>query len=344
METEFYNNMKMKIIFILTILFNFAKTLTMKRICKNLAVFAAATLFSSVVFAKPLNIVTTIFPSYDWAKNVALGTDAKITMLLGNGADMHSFQPSVKDIAKISSSDVFIFVGGESDEWALDAIRMARNKNLLVVNFMEVLKNETLQEELKEGMQAEEEEIEKEDDEDIEYDEHVWLSLRKAQKLVSAICDAFSAANPENAAVYKTNTGKYNASLKTLDEEFVKAMKDAKNKTLVFGDRFPFRYFVEDYGLDYYAAFVGCSAETEASFNTIIFLAKKMDSLALKNIFVIDKSDQKIAKTIVRNSKSKNAGILMLDSLQSTSLEDAQKGASYISIMRKNLVELKKAL
>ena len=337
-----------------------------------------------------IQIVTTIFPEYDWVKNV-LGdnpADAEVTMLLDKGVDLHSFQPTAEDILKISTADMFIYVGGESDEWVDDVLKEAVNKDMVVINLLESLGDSVKEEEVVEGMQ--EEEHDHHDDEDdhdhdgesthdehpgeeslnhgteeehheeheaegeheghhheegeTEYDEHVWLSLRNAEVLTEKISEGIQSLDPANAETYRKNTEMYVDKLKKLDEEYRKTVEEASVKTLLFGDRFPFRYLVDDYGLSYYAAFVGCSAETEASFETISFLSGKVDELSLPAVLTIEGPDHRIAETIVQNTKDKNSKILTMDSMQATTGEDAENGTSYLSIMESNLSVLKEAL
>lgn len=466
-----------------------------------------------------LKVVTTIFPEYDWVKEIAGDeiSNIDLTMLLDNGVDLHSYQPTSEDIMKISDCDLFVYVGGESDSWVDDALKNATNKDMQVINLLDVLKDSIKTEESMPGMQAEEghnhgyahfedsdvqdrtlsdwdgdwqsvypylqdgvldevmekkaesgektaeeykeyyengyktdvsqitidaenntmcfvkngvaskatyeykgyqiydyesgsrgvryffeatsgdadapkyvqfsdhgiapgkaehfhiyagndgfdalsEEMEnwptyypadmsgKEIAEDMleheekEYDEHVWLSLKNAQTLCKAIAEALETADPEHKDVYAANVDSYLEKLSSLDGQYQDAVANASQKTLLFGDRFPFRYMVDDYGLKYYAAFAGCSAESEASFETISFLAKKVDELGLKNIMTIENSDQKIAKTIRDNTKDKNQEILSLDSMQSTTSEDVKNGTTYLSVMESNLDVLKKAM
>ena len=466
-----------------------------------------------------LKVVTTIFPEYDWVKEIAGDeiSNIDLTMLLDNGVDLHSYQPTSEDILKISDCDLFVYVGGESDSWVDDALKNATNKDMQVINLLDVLKDSIKTEESMPGMQAEEghnhgyahfedsdvqdrtlsdwdgdwqsvypylqdgvldevmekkaesgektaeeykeyyengyktdvsqitidaenntmcfvkngvaskatyeykgyqiydyesgsrgvryffeatsgdadapkyvqfsdhgiapgkaehfhiyagndgfdalsEEMEnwptyypadmsgKEIAEDMleheekEYDEHVWLSLKNAQTLCKAIAEALETADPEHKDVYAANVDSYLEKLSSLDGQYQDAVANASQKTLLFGDRFPFRYMVDDYGLKYYAAFAGCSAESEASFETISFLAKKVDELGLKNIMTIENSDQKIAKTIRDNTKDKNQEILSLDSMQSTTSEDVKNGTTYLSVMESNLDVLKKAM
>ena len=466
-----------------------------------------------------LKVVTTIFPEYDWVKEIAGDeiSNIDLTMLLDNGVDLHSYQPTSEDILKISDCDLFVYVGGESDSWVDDALKNATNKDMQVINLLDVLKDSIKTEESMPGMQAEEghnhgyahfedsdvqdrtlsdwdgdwqsvypylqdgvldEVIEKKaesgektaeeykeyyengyktdvsqitidaenntmcfvkngvaskatyeykgyqiydyesgsrgvryffeatsgdadapkyvqfsdhgiapgkaehfhiyagndgfdalseemenwptyypadmsgkeiaedmlEHEEKEYDEHVWLSLKNAQTLCKAIAEALETADPEHKDVYAANVDSYLEKLSSLDGQYQDAVANASQKTLLFGDRFPFRYMVDDYGLKYYAAFAGCSAESEASFETISFLAKKVDELGLKNIMTIENSDQKIAKTIRDNTKDKNQEILSLDSMQSTTSEDVKNGTTYLSVMESNLDVLKKAM
>lgn len=309
-----------------------------------------------------LKIVTTIFPQYDWVMNI-LGnnpSNAEVTMLLDKGVDLHSFQPSADDILKISNCDIFIYVGGESDAWVEKTLQQAKNEDMLVINLMEVLGNSVKEEEMVEGMQEEDhdhahadgeeqhgEEHEHEHEhegEEAEYDEHIWLSLRNASLLAEKISKAIQALDSKNVDIYKKNSEAYIERLNALDAEYKAVVSGAGVSTLLFGDRFPFRYLTDDYGLSYYAAFVGCSAETEADFETISFLAKKMDELSLHSIMTIEGSDHRIAETIIKNTKSKDQKILTLDSMQSITAKDVQSGASYLSIMEKNLSVLKDAL
>ncbi len=275
-----------------------------------------------------IKVVTTIFPEYDWVRQIA-GEEADqmdITMLLDNGVDLHSYQPTAEDIMKVSDCDLFVYVGGESDAWVDDALKQAKNKDMQVVNLLDVLGNSVKEEE------------------EPEYDEHVWLSVKNAEVLSKAIADALEKADPDHKDIYQENASAYSEKLKDLDVKYQEVVDGASQKTLLFGDRFPFRYLVDDYGLSYYAAFVGCSAESEASFDTISFLANKVDELGLKDIMAIENSNQKIAKTIIENTKEKNQKILTLDTMQSTTSDDVKNGTTYLSVMEKNLEVLKEAL
>ena len=292
-----------------------------------------------------LSIVTTIFPEYDWVRQI-LGENqdnVDLTMLLDKGVDLHSYQPSADDMVKVSKCDLFIYIGGESDTWGDDALKSAQNKNMKVINLLDVLGNSVKEEEQVEGMQAEEEEEEGEE-EGPEYDEHVWLSLKNAKILCSSIADALCEIDSKNADVYKKNLNEYTKNLDALDKEYQQAVNGAKYDTLVFGDRFPFRYMVDDYSLKYYAAFVGCSAETEASFETIKFLANKVDELGVTTVLTIEDPKHKIAQTVVENTKEKNQKILALNSMQSVTSDDVKNGETYLNVMQSNLDVLKQAL
>lgn len=289
-----------------------------------------------------LNIVTTIFPAYDWVREI-LGDEtdrAEITMLLDSGVDLHSYQPTVDDIVKISDCDLFLYVGGESDGWVDDALKNAPNKERKVIRLLDVLGDSAKAEETVAGMQEEEQDHE----EEAEYDEHIWLSLKNAQVLVAAISEALQESDPARKDTYAANAAAYAEKLSALDGEYRAAVDSGKYKTLLFGDRFPFRYLADDYGLDYYAAFPGCSAETEASFETVSFLAGKMDALGLPCVLTIEGTQHKIAETVVQNTAQKNQQILTMDSMQAVTANDAASGVSYLSIMEKNLSVLKKAL
>lgn len=293
--------------------------------------------------SKKLKIVTTIFPEYDWVRNIVgeKENNIELTMLIDNGVDLHSYQPSTDDIVKISKCDIFIYVGGESDEWVDDALKQSSNKDMTVIDLLDVLGDRVKEEEHKEGMQHEEED---EEEEEKETDEHVWLSLKNASALCEHICDKICDKDEANKDTYLANTKSYIQKLDKLDMQYKDAADNAKSKTLVFADRFPFRYMVDDYGLDYCAAFAGCSAECEASFETVIFLAKKVDELGLKNIFQIEGSKSNIAKTVKDNTKSKDQNIVTLDSLQSVTKKDVDGGVTYLGEMEKNLSVLRDAL
>ncbi len=322
-----------------------------------------------------ISIVCTTFPQYDWVKNI-LGEEAErfyVTLLLDNGVDMHSYQPAVKDIATAGSSDLFIYVGGESDTWVEDALKEAKNKDLKAINLMETLDNFVKEEEVVEGMQEERESLghsheksskEKQEqtqkeshensqeingqkeaaDEEPEYDEHIWLSIRNAEIMVKNIEKAIEQLDSDNAKVYQTNAENYIKKLDTLDKQYANTIQNAKYKAILFGDRFPFRYMADDYDLKYYAAFAGCSAETMAGFETVTFLAKKADELRLPVILTIENSDGRIAEAVKSNTTKKNQKILAMNSLQSVTKEQIADGITYLQVMQENLSVLSEAL
>ena len=469
-----------------------------------------------------LSVVTTIFPEYDWVKEI-LGDKAgstDLTMLLSSGVDLHSYQPTADDIVKISDCDLFVYVGGESDGWVESVLKNADNKNVKVINLLNVLGDSVKTEETVEGMQetehahdhskevstfedhevqdrslsdwagswqsaypfaldgtlddafaamAEEGEMTADEyktyyqngyktditnigiegdhiaftyedgkkvgsdykyigyyiqnwstgtkaamyrfeavdrtsgapiyiefndhmiesaapehfhirmsnesfdaivdpekswptffpadmtgedlcehmeghDHEEEADEHVWLSLKNAKTLVDAISNALQELDPDNKDAYAANAAAYIEKLSALDGAYQSAVDGAARKTVLFGDRFPFRYLVDDYGLRYYAAFAGCSAESEASFETVSFLAKKVDELKLPCVLTIEGKSHKIAETIVENTAEKNQKILTMDSMQSMTSEDVANGTTYLSVMEQNLSMLKEAL
>lgn len=279
-----------------------------------------------------LSIVCTAFPQYDFVKNI-LGTSDGITLLIDDGGDLHSFEPTAQDIITISSADMFIYVGGTSDKWVDGVLASANNPNLKTVALMELV--DTYDEEYVAGMEHHS------DGEHATKDEHVWLSLGNAGVMVQKICDTICEIDPDNAAKYRNNAGKYIADTITLDMEYRLALNDAKRNVLLFADRFPFRYLTEAYSLEYYAAFAGCSSESEASFQTMAFLIDKTKELSLPVVLTIDGSDGSIAKTVCEATGAKTAE---LDSCQSVSMTDIENGTTYLGIMRSNLEVLREAL
>ncbi len=294
-----------------------------------------------------LKIVCTIFPAYDWVKQI-LGDEAdgaELTLLMKNGTDMHSYQPTVWDMTKIAKADLFIYVGGESDFWVGDALENTKNPERKELNLMELLENSVKEEEHVDGMKKSRGHEEHEEKEEApEYDEHVWLSLRNAENVCSRITDLLCELDDIHAAVYEENSVAYQTKLHALDEAYCETAASVSRPVLLFGDRFPFRYLTDDYDLTYYAAFAGCSAETEASFYTIAYLAEKADELSLPTVLTIDGSDQSVANTIAGSTKIRSQKVLMLDSMQSVSERDIKSGETYLAIMERNLSVLKEAL
>lgn len=304
--------------------------------CAAAAILAAFMLISvgcgapNVKRSGKINVLCTVFPLYDWARNIA-GNTAEVSLLNENGADMHSYQPTAADIVRLHSCDILIYTGGESEKWVAEVIKQSSNENLKALNLIELLGDKAVTER--------EEGTERRENGD-ETDEHIWLSLKNAEILTDKIAAALGGADNKIKDIYKTNAAKYAERLAALDKEYTEALKNARHKTLIFADRFPFRYLTEDYGLDYYAAFPGCSAETEASFETVIFLAKKADENG-DCIFITETSNGDIARAVNRNMAKKNKKILTLDSMQSVNKKDIKNGMTYISVMQKNLETLK---
>lgn len=326
-------------------------------------------------------VVTNIFPAYDWIKNITEGTDVEVVNLTDNGTSLHNYEPSASDIEEITSANLFLYVGGESDEWAPDAAKNAANTKSM--SMLEILGDAVKEEEVKEGMEHDHDHEHGDDDHDhedadhdhddhdhdhdhedadhdhddhdhddhdhehhhdhdeVEYDEHVWLSLKNAKAISKAVADALAEIDAKNADKFQANFEAYAAKLDALQEEFDAARKAAKVDTILVADRFPFRYLVNDLDLDYYAAFVGCSAESEASFDTITFLAQKLDELGLKHIIKLMGSDGKIADTVKNASKAKDQEIIEMTSMENASSND---GTSYLDYMQMNLDALKKAI
>ncbi|MEL7648364.1 MAG: metal ABC transporter substrate-binding protein [Sedimentibacter sp.] len=321
-----------------------SKILNLAAVVALSAVFLCACAFEgNTKTVKTLNIVCTSFPQYDFTRQIIGDNLAgiEVAYLAESGVDMHNFQASADDIIKVNSSDLFIYTGGESEAWVEDLVKQSGEGKLNYLALVDVV--EMKEEEIVEGMENEEEE-EGEEEEGLEFDEHVWLSLRNAEIIVKAICSELCDIDPENSGYYSKNADVYVEKLKSLDNEYIKMIENAKRKTILVADRFPFRYMADDYGLDYYAAFVGCSAETEASFETIAYLAEKTDELKLPVVLIIDGSDGSIAKTVIENSSKRNASVMTLNSLQSVSRKEIDAGMTYMDVMAANLQVMKEAL
>ena len=305
---------------------------------------------------KPL-VIATIFPQYDFLRQIC-GDRADVRMLIRPGSESHNYDPSPSDIITVSHAALFVYAGGDSDAWVQKLLQSDELSDVTAVALTDLVP--TVSEEITEGMQhshshAEDEEHHDDDHDhddhghddhghELEYDEHVWLSLRNTQVFCDAISEALQAADPENAKLYQENTTAYKEKLAALDREYQAAVDQSESKTLLFADRFPFRYLTDDYNLTYYAAFTGCSAETDASFETITFLAGKLDELKLPVVFTIENSDGKVAKAVVENTNTRDQKILTLNSMQSVTSDEINAGTTYLSIMKENLKTLKEAL
>lgn len=287
-----------------------------------------------------LQIVCTVFPYYDWVRNLTEGVeDADITLLLDSGTDLHSYQPAAKDIVTISSADLFIYTDGASDKWVTDVLSSSQNDSTVILPMMTNLPEESLF--CVEAI-GEEEHSHGDEEHNHESDEHIWLSLKNAMKLCENIKNVLCDIDSENAEIYKANFIKYHSELQKLDEAYSRTLSSCLKNTVVFADRFPFIYLINDYGLSYHAAFSGCSAESEASFETVKRLADEIDTLGLTHILITETSDGSVAKTVKDSTKEKNQEILVLNALQSVTKENLAD--SYIEVMTENLAILKEAL
>ena len=322
----------------------------MKKISKILLFFVAI-VFSIVCLAgcnknkddeNKLTIVTTNFPSYDFARAVVKDNkDVELKMLLKPGAESHDFEPTPQDITDIKNSDLFIYTGGESDEWISDILDDIDTDKTKVIKMMDLV--DVKEEEIVEGMEDEEHEEEEEhhDEEEVEYDEHVWTSPVNAIKIVNALRDEVVSIDNDNKKVYEDSAKEYTDKLEKIDNEFKDIVKNAKRKEIIFGDRFPLRYFVDEYNLKYYAAFPGCSAQTEASAKTISYLVDKVKEDKIPVVFHIELSNGKIAEAI---SKETGAKVLEFNTAHNISQKDFDAGVTYVDIMEENTKVLKEAL
>ncbi|MDR1307131.1 MAG: metal ABC transporter substrate-binding protein [Treponema sp.] len=304
--------------------------------------FAAAILIVLGIFTacekKPepgqnISVVTTIFAPYDFVRAIA-GDRAEVTMLLKPGAESHSYEPTPQDIISIRNSDIFIYVGGESDEWVDQVLESMDDAEMRIITLMDCV--DLVEEEIIEGMEEEEEE-----EEGIAYDEHVWTSPANAKRMVEKISAALSDADPDNAGFYRANTDAYIGELDALDAAFRSVTGQAKRRTLVFGDRFPFRYFTDAYDLSYFAAFPGCSTETECSAATVAFLIDKVKAEQIPVVFYIEFSSGRIADTICEATEARKR---MLHSAHNVSRDELAGGITYLDIMNRNAEVLREAL
>ena len=277
-------------------------------------------------------VLCTNFPLYDWARNLTDGVPGvEVSLLVGNGADLHSYQPSVSDVAAIQKCSLLLYVGGESDTWVADALAAAEESPRAVAMLP-----------LLEGHLWEEQE-EHDHGGETEYDEHVWLSLRNARLCCQAIAAVLSEKLPEAADRLSANEAAYDRALEQLDEQIQTGVDEAPIRTVLFADRFPFLYLTEDYGLVHYAAFPGCSAETEAGFDTVVTLADRLREEKLPAVLVLEGNDRRLAATL-QQTAGVRVPVLELHSMQSVTREQAAKGASYLEFMQNNGQALLQAL
>lgn len=299
-----------------------------------------------------IKVLTTIFPIYDFSRSIA-ADNADLKMIIKPGIEIHSFNTTPSDIIDIQNADVFIYIGGESEAWADKIVSSMNTNGKKIVKLIDYVK--ALDEEIVEGMEHDEshnheEEINHDEHENnIEeshthkgiYDEHIWTSPKNAQLMVSAICNALSEIDPNNSDMYKANADKYNQELKALDNEIKNTVDSSKRKNIVFGDRFPFRYLADEYGLDYRAPFTGCSSQVDASPKTIAYLINYIKDNNIPYLYYIELSNEKIANTLIEQT---GVSKLKLHSVQNVTKEEFDSGATYLSIMRNNLESLKKGL
>ena len=286
-----------------------------------------------------LTIVTTNFPSYDFARAVVKDSNnIEVKMLLKPGSEMHDFEPTPQDIKDINKSSLFIYVGGESDEWIDDVLKDINKDSTKTIKLMDLV--DLKEEDIIEGMESDEED-EEEGEEEVEYDEHIWTSPINAIKIVKSLKDSIVNIDKDNSNLYESNTNNYVSKLENIDKQFKDIVKNAKRKEVIFGDRFPLRYFVDEYDLTYYAAFPGCSSSTEASAKTISFLIDKVKKDKVPVVFHIELSNGKIADTI---AKSTSAKVLEFNTAHNISQSDFDAGVTYVDIMNKNIDVLKEAL
>lgn len=287
-----------------------------------------------------LTILTTIFPEYDWLRNLTAGSDGvKVELLIDKGVDLHSFQPGVRDIVRISTCDVFIYTGGVSDVWVEDALATAVNPDMVVIDLMEVLEHhrELCDDESHHHDHAQE-------DHEHGADEHIWLSLVNAELICKELTERLQELDSENRELYASNCETYVEQIQALDQDYRDTVEQAAHHDVVFADRFPFTYLMEDYGLHHHAAYEGCSAETEVSFETFAELAQTLDTLHLNHVVVVDDSDHRIADTVIAGSDNPHRTVCTMQSMQAVGRRQIHGGVTYLQIMEENLAVLRQVL
>ena len=281
--------------------------------------------------SQKLKIISTVFPPYDLARQIA-GDNADISILLPPGSESHTYEPTAKEIIEIQNCDIFLYIGGENEQWAEKIISSNKSDSVKTVKLIDCVK--TLEE-------AELHEEEHEEEHSHETDEHIWTSPKNEQLMLTAVYDAICEADPENKAVYTKNKDSYNGQLSELDKAYKEAVGNANNKTIIMADKFPFRYLAEEYGLDFYAAFSSCSDESEPSAATMTSLISKIKELKIPVVYYLEFSSTKVADTLCSET---GASSLMLHSCHNVSKEDLDKGVTYVELMKQNLENLKTAL
>lgn len=319
----------------------------MKIFKKLLAVFTASALLLSLCACSSesgyfesdstkLKIISTVFPPYDLAKHIA-GDNAEIKILLPPGSEAHTYEPTAKEIIAIQNCDIFLYIGGENEQWADKLINSNDTSKVKIVKLIDCVP--TLSEDDED--EHEDEHNHHEHDHEHETDEHIWTSPENARLMLSAVYDAICAVDPENSQTYTENKDAYDKQLADLDNEYKTAVDNAKNKTIVLADKFPFRYLAHEYGLDCYAAFSSCSDESEPSVSTMIKLTKKIKETNIPVVYYLEFSSTKIADTLCDET---GATKLMLHSCHNVSKQDIENNVSYIDLMKQNLENLKVAL
>ncbi|MCL1975121.1 MAG: metal ABC transporter substrate-binding protein [Firmicutes bacterium] len=284
-----------------------------------------------------ISVVATIFPLYDFARAVA-GDKVELSILLKAGAEIHSFEPTPADIIKIQNADLLLYIGGANEVWMqriLDSLGNKTPSNLKLIDTVQVLEEEVV-----EGMESHEEN-DQDSLEEIELDEHIWTAPANAVLMVNAIALALAEIDKENAAFYRANAAAYCEQLEDLDKQFQEVVDSARRKILVFGDRFPFRYFAAAYGLEYRAAFPGCSTDTEPAARTIAYLIDIVKEYEIPYIYYIELSNENVARSVCEQTGAKR---LLFHSCQQISRDDFNAAATYVSLMRQNVENLRKGL
>lgn len=303
-------------------------------------------------------ILCTTFAAYDWVQEILGDTDTfTCRMLVDNGVDLHSYQPSAQDIMKIADCRMLVYVGGESDTWVSDALAESGNEDIVAISLLDLVGDRALNEVELEGVEGHHHhDHDNEDhdhdehgheaeitDHDDHYDEHVWLSLKNAIVCTETLADAITKLDSCNSKKYAANAKDYTGKLEALDADYQTMRDTATQTTILIGDRFPFLYLAEDYDIHYFAAYSGCSADVEASVHTVTYLTEKLQEYKLPAIYVVDNGTDSLARTIAE-SADMTPEILHLSSMQSVTKEDIQKGCTYLSYMEENLQMLKEGL
>jgi zinc transport system substrate-binding protein len=288
-----------------------------------------------------ITVTTTIFPFYDFTRAIA-GDKVNLALLLPPGAESHSFEPTPRDIITVQNSDIFIYNGGESDSWVDRILDSMDKRNMKIIRLMDTV--DVVEEEIVEGMEDEEAEAAFEAlgvETEPEYDEHIWTSPQNATRIVQAITDALCEKDSANADFYRRNAAAYTVKLNELDAAFQTVVDNAARKTIVLGDRFPFRYFADAYGLSYFAAFPGCSTETEPSVATVAFLIDKIKAEKIPVVFHIELSNERMADAIAAETGAKKR---LFHAVHNISKRDFDRGATYLELMTRNVDALREAL